>query len=205
MKNNDSDGSVRALLDRLGRPSLATLENEIARCERNEAYLRLARELLAGLVAAAAAIIIVTNLWVAVLRIDGSSMNPLLRRDEVVLAARGGSAGRNDVVAFYQNNQCHIKRVIAISGDSVEISGDGVVSVNGETLDEPYVAEQSLGSCDIKFPYLVPTGTVFVLGDNREASLDSRDSRFGPIPRDQITGRVMFTLWPLSRAGKINH
>jgi signal peptidase I len=147
--------------------------------------------------------VIVTNLWVAALQVDGSSMNPLLRMDEVVLAVQTDSPARGDVVAFTHNNKLHIKRVIAVAGDRVEIDGDGVVSVNGQRLKEPYVAEPSLGNCDIAFPLQAPPGTVFVLGDNRPSSMDSRDSRFGPVGRDQIVGRVVFRIWPLGRLGRV--
>ena len=195
--------TVREQVDRLGRPSMSLLKREIARRERMEAYLRLALGALAGLLAVTGAIIIVTNLWVTLLQVDGSSMNPLLQMDEVILAVNTDDPAKNDIIAFYHNNKLHVKRVIAAAGDLVDIDASGAVTVNGRRLAEPYVAEPSLGSCDIPFPFQVPDGTVFVLGDNRPASLDSRNSRFGPVPREQIVGRVVFRIWPLRGGSKL--
>ncbi|MCL1951633.1 MAG: signal peptidase I [Oscillospiraceae bacterium] len=198
-----SDAVIRKQVERLGRPSVAMLDREIGRLDRNESYRRLLYGILAGLAVTAAAIILVTNLWVTVVRVDGSSMNPRLRMDDVVLAVKDNDPAKNSVIVFYLNNRLHIKRVIGTAGDLVDISEAGIVSVNGRTLDEPYVAEPSLGACDTKFPFQVPTGTVFVLGDNRAASMDSRDSQFGPVPREQIVGKVVCSVWPLKGAGKV--
>jgi len=203
MLNKNTDIKIRAQVDALGRPTIEMLNREIAWHERKESYRRLARGVLLTLITSMAAIILATNLWVSVLQIDGSSMNPLLEMDEIVLAAKGNNPQKKDVIAFYHNNKLFIKRVIATAGDRVEIKSNGAVFVNGTSIDEPYVADPSLGHCDISFPYQVPAGTVFVLGDNRGASTDSRDSRFGPIPREQIAGKVVFRIWPLSRTGKI--
>jgi signal peptidase I len=194
---------VREQVDRLGRPSRELLRREIARRERMEAYLRLAGAALAGLVAVVGAIIIATNLWVTFFQIDGSSMNPLLQMDEVILAVNKDNPAKNDIIVFYYNNKLHVKRVIAAAGEMVDIDGSGIVTVNGRRLAEPYIAEPSLGSCDIVFPFQVPPETVFVLGDNRPASLDSRDSRFGPVPREQIVGKVVFRIWPLHGGSKL--
>ena len=200
MKDNH-DESIRKQLDRLGRPAVAALDREIARMERREAYVRLARGALAGLITAAAAVVIATNLWVAVLQIDGTSMNPLLQMDEIVLAVRNGKPARNDIIAFTHSNHIYIKRVVAAGGDRVDIRRDGTVAVNGTILDEPYVTGLSLGSCDVEFPFHVPPGTVFVLGDNRPSALDSRDSGFGTVGGEQVVGKVICRIWPLSRAG----
>ena len=199
-KQNDI---IRRQVDALGIPSKSMVRKEIARHERNEAYRRLMWKLLAGIVLSAAVVVLVTNLWLAVLQIDGSSMNPLLQMNEIVVAVRGDHPFKNDIIAFTQNNQLHVKRVIAVGGDQVAINDNGVVSVNGQALDEPYVTELSLGSCDITFPFLVPSGAVFVLGDNRPQSMDSRNSEFGVVGREQIIGKVEFRIWPLPRFGNI--
>ncbi|MCL2655737.1 MAG: signal peptidase I [Coriobacteriia bacterium] len=197
--SSKSDIRIREEVDRLGRPNVEMLDTEILRQERKESYSRLTRGVITGLIAAVAVILVVTNLWLAVLQVDGSSMNPLLRMNDIVLTVRTSSPAPSDVAAFYHNNKIYIKRVIAIGGDIVDITRDGRVSVNGTNLNEPYVARKSIGDCDIEFPYQVPSGTFFVLGDNRPTALDSRNSEFGTISRDQIIGKVIFRLWPLTR------
>jgi len=199
VKSNGAE--ARKLVDLLGCPSVAALDRELARLDRIRAYRRLAATIAVCFAAVAALVIIATNTWVAVMQVNGSSMNPLLKMNETVFAVRGADCGQNDIIAFYINSKLYIKRVVAVAGDTVDIDADGTVSVNGEVLDEPYIAEPSLGSCDIKLPYMVPAGTVFVLGDNREQATDSRDSRFGPISGEQIVGRVVLGLWPLKRLG----
>ena len=200
-KNNTAD-PVRAVIDRLGRPSLEMLEREIARQERGEAYRRLLFGVLGVLAVTAAAAVLLTNLWLNVLQIDGTSMTPRLQLNDVVLTMKTDSPAQKDVIAFYYNNKVYVKRVIGTAGDSIYISEEGVVSVNGGVLNEPYAAEPSLGGCDIDLPYLVPSGTVFVMGDNRVDSKDSRNG-LGPIDKELIIGKVVFTLWPFSRLGRV--
>ncbi|MCL2671093.1 MAG: signal peptidase I [Clostridiales bacterium] len=198
MKLRDED-NIRAQVDRLGRPSVEQLNREIARQTHKEAYQRLLCSVLGILAVAVAAIIIVTNLWVTVLQIEGASMNPLLQEDEIILMSRDGKFERGDVIAFTHHDRLHVKRAVAIGGDRVEIGPDGTVSVNGEPLREPYIGETHLGNCDIEFPYQVPPETVFVLGDNRPLSVDSRDSGFGTIGREQVIGKLLFRAWPIGR------
>ena len=201
---NHAEDIIREQVDRLGRPSMEMLEREIARQDRMESHKKLLRGALTAVLCAAAAIIIVTNLWIAVLQVDGSSMNPLLSISEVVVAIRADNPERGDVAAFSSDNKVYIKRVIATGGDTVEIGEDGLVSVNGEALYEPYVASPDIGDCDMEFPFQVPPGSFFVLGDNRPVSLDSRSQRLGPVGRDQIIGKVVFRVWPLPQIGGIS-
>ena len=202
MGMNNSDGQVRAVVDRLGRPSLEVLDREIARQERRDAYAKLALRALLALILTASVVVLLTNLWLSVLQIDGTSMTPQLQLGDVVLAVKTDSPAQKDVISFYYNNKTYVKRVIGKSGDWIDISGEGIVSVNGRVLSEPYVAELGVGDCGIELPYQVPSGTVFVMGDNRPISKDSRGP-LGPIDKEQIIGKVVFRLWPLSRAGRV--
>jgi signal peptidase I len=81
----------------------------------------------------------------------------------------------------------------------VEIDSEGNVTVNGQVLDEPYVSEKSLGECDLDFPYQVPDERVFVMGDHRSVSVDSRSSQIGCVAEEQVVGKLSLCVWPLSQ------
>ena len=200
---NRKDERIRREVDSLGIPSNEMLKKEIKRMDKKERYRKLIKGIISGLIIATAIILIITNVWLAVIQIDGTSMTPLLQMDEIVVATRTDNATPNDIIAFTQKNKLYVKRVIAVAGDRIEINNDGYVTVNGEMLDEPYVEEQSFGKTNIEFPYQVPTGTVFVMGDNRVSSVDSRDREFGPVSREQIVGKLVLKVWPLSKMGKM--
>ena len=85
----------------------------------------------------------------------------------------------------------------------INISYDGTVRVNGVDLDEPYVSEKSLGECDLEFPYQIPESRYFLMGDHRETSIDSRSSAVGCIAEEQVVGRIVYCVWPLSDFGPL--
>jgi signal peptidase I len=159
----------------------------------------LVKSTLALLVVAAALAILLVTLWMPVLRVYGNSMAPTLESGDLVVLLKGSDPQVGDVIAFYYNNKLLIKRVIAQAGDWVDIAEDGTVSVNGTPLDEPYVTEKALGDCDLDLPYQVPAGRVFVLGDHRSVSVDSRSSQLGCVAEEQIVGTLKIRVWPLQR------
>lgn len=184
--------------------SLEELKEELEREETKEKAVFSVRKTVSTLLITAAAVVLLTTFVFPILRINGSSMEPTLKEDDVVLALKTTDIQKNDKVAFYYNNKVIVKRVIALPGDIVSIQNDGTVSVNGETLDEPYVYEKALGECNISFPYTVPEGRIFVMGDHRSVSIDSRTSAIGCIPKERILGKTVFCIWPLGDIGLIN-
>lgn len=186
-----------------GRPTLELLEQELQRRHHKRRYSKTLRGTVFALITVAAAAVLVATLFLPVLQVYGSSMEPTLENGELVLALKTGSFHRSEVVAFYYNNKILLKRVIGIPGDQIVIREDGTVLVNGDVLDEPYLSEKSLGTCDLDFPYQVPDNRIFVMGDHRESSIDSRSASIGCISDEFIVGRVVFRFWPLPRFGRV--
>ena len=156
------------------------------------------------LIVVAALSILVAMLFLPVLRIYGESMNATLKSGELVVSVKGSKFKTGDIVAFYYNNNILVKRVMANSGDWVDIDLDGNVYVNQQLVEEPYLTEKSFGEPDIDFPYQVPDERVFVLGDNRSGSVDSRHRAVGCVTSEQIVGKIVFRIWPLTRIGPVH-
>ena len=187
------------------QPTLEILEIALAKEKRKNRIRRFVRNLILVLLVIAAAAVLVTTLWMPLLRIRGTSMNPLLQENDLVMTVRTGDLNRGDLIAFYYNEKVLVKRLIGLPGDRIDIDKKGYVSVNGERLEEPYVEEISRGVCEIDLPYEVPEGRYFVLGDNREVSIDSRSREIGCIAGEQIIGKVSFRLWPFREAGGLKN
>jgi len=178
-------------------PTTAEFEAELEHERRREQTRHTLRNTIFALLTAAAAAVLVATLIFPVFRIYGTSMTPTLTGGDVVMAVKTSKLKQGDLVAFYYNNKILVKRVIASSGQWVNIDADGNVSVNDQLLDEPYVSQKSLGDCDIDLPYQVPDGTVFVMGDHRDVSIDSRNKQIGPVSTDAVIGRLVLRVWPL--------
>lgn len=180
------------------------LRQELRRVKYNSKFAGTLYNTVGTLIVVAALAILVANLWLPVLQVTGTSMSPTLQEGQVLVASKGSSFKTGDVVAFYYNNKILVKRVIAMPGDWVNISDDGTVYVNDIAIDEPYLKEKSFGDCNIELPYQVPESKIFVMGDNRSVSLDSRNTAIGCISEEQVVGKVSFGLWPLSKFGSID-
>ncbi len=185
-------------------PTVELLEGELKRTKYNRRYLRTLRSTVFSLVLVVAAAVIIAVLLLPVLQISGSSMENTLVDGDMVISLNDGKYKTGDVIGFYYNNVVLIKRVIATSGDWVDIAEDGTVKVNGVELDEPYVTEKALGECNINLPYQVPQGKCFVLGDNRTTSIDSRNTAVGCISNDVVVGRLLARIWPLKSITILN-
>lgn len=184
-------------------PSIQQIEGERRRIRRGVYYWRALRNTLSVLVVVAAIAVLITTLFLPILQISGDSMSPTLSHDEIVVLVKTDSIDHGDLIAFYYQGKILIKRVVALADEEISIDADGDVSVNGQLIDEPYVTEKSLGDCDQEFPYKVPGGTVFVLGDRRSNSVDSRNSVIGAISTEDMIGKVVLRVWPLNRLGLI--
>lgn len=164
-------------------------------------YNRVLRSTIYTLITVAAVAVLVATLFLPVLRIYGTSMTPTMTDGDIVVSVKQGSFERGDIIAFWFNNKILVKRVIALPGEWVDIDGDGNVSVNGEPLDEPYLTEKALGECDIELPYQVPDGRIFVMGDHRSTSSDSRNSAVGCRRRNRLWENLYFGYGPLKTSG----
>lgn len=184
-------------------PTAAELEEELARERRVRRSRRIVAGSLGTLAVVAALAVLMATLLTPVLRIYGTSMSPTLEEGNLVVTLKTDNLERGDVIAFYYNNKVLVKRVIAGPGDWVDIADDGTVSVNGEVLDEPYVKDKGLGSCNITLPYQVPDSRVFVMGDHRSTSVDSRSASVGCVAQDQVVGKLVLRLWPAEAFGRI--
>ena len=133
-----------------------------------------------------------------VIRVSGTSMEDNYHEGDMVLLEHiRQDYEPGDVIAFEYDYKVLIKRVIAVAGDTVEITPEGRVLVNGQLLEEDYVKAYALGSCDTDFPLTVPDNCCFVMGDNREVSIDSRSSKIGCIRTEDILGEAVYRLWPI--------
>lgn len=189
--------SEKKEVQQLEMPSIELLQGELKRTQYNRRYRQTLRTTVFSLLLVAAVAVIIAVLLLPILQISGGSMENTLMEGDMVLSLNNGKYKTGDVIGFYYNNVVLIKRVIATSGDWVDIAEDGTVTVNGVVLDEPYVAEKSMGECNIKLPYQVPQGKCFVLGDNRVESIDSRNTAVGCISNDVVLGRLLARVWPL--------
>ena len=184
-------------------PTTEQIEKERARLRHKSRYSRTLRSTIAILVVVAAVAVLVATLWMPVLRIYGSSMAPTLDDGQIVISLKTTDFKTGDIAAFYYGNKLLVKRYIAGASDWVYIDEDGTVSVNSIELDEPYLAEKALGQTDIELPYQVPDKRYFLMGDNRESSVDSRNTAVGCASDDQIVGKVVYCIWPLDRFGPV--
>ena len=188
---------------KLVNPGLDSLRAELKRVRYRQRYNSVVRSTIYILLTVAAAAVLVATLLLPVLRIYGSSMTPSLYEGDIVVSLKTTDFGRGDIISFYYNNKILVKRVIAFEGEWVNIDEEGNVYVDDQQLDEPYIDEKALGECDIKLPYQVPDGRLFVMGDHRATSADSRSTTVGCVMEEQIVGRIVYRVWPMSEFGPV--
>lgn len=185
-------------------PTTSEIEELYKKAKYRKLFSEKIRSTVFMLVVVAAFAILVAMLYLPTLRIYGKSMKGTLESGDVVLAVKSNRFKTGDIVAFYYNNNILVKRVIAESGDWVNITKDGTVYVNDKKINEPYIENKAYGETNIKFPYQVPENRIFVLGDNRKVSIDSRNTSVGAVSDEQLVGKLIFRIWPLSDIGTLN-
>ena len=185
-------------------PTTEQLETEINRVRYKRKYRSALKSTIYMLITVAAVAILVATLWLPVLQIYGNSMTPTMHNGDIVFSLKSSEFAHGDVVAFYYNNKILVKRVIAGPAEWVDITEDGTVYVNGELLEEPYIADKAFGDTNIELPYQVPDGKLFVMGDHRSTSVDSRNTAVGCVAEEQVVGKIIFRIWPLNAIGPMN-
>lgn len=179
------------------------IEEELRRVTYNSKYLKILRSTIYSLVMVFAFAVLIVTLVMPVLEVSETSMDPMIKSGEIVLAFKTKSLENGDIIAFYQGNKILIKRVIAVPGDWLNIDLEGNIYVNGELLDEVYVTNKVSIETNIEFPYQIPESQYFVLSDNREVTTDSRDEDIGCIRKENVIGKVIYRVLPLKSFGVI--
>lgn len=184
-------------------PDVEQLRAELSREQYKQRYRRVLRSTIYTLVVVAAVAVLISVLFLPVLQIYGTSMTPTLSEGDIVVSVKGADFESGDLIAFYLGNKILVKRCIAGPGQWVDIDEEGNVYIDGKLLEEPYLEEKALGDCNIELPYQVPDNRYFCLGDHRATSVDSRDTTVGCVSEEQIVGKIVFRVWPLSRLGTL--
>ena len=180
-------------------PSTEEVAAERERLAYQNRYQRVLRSTIYILVVVAAVAVLLATLFLPVLQVSGDSMYPTLNDKDIILLVKSNHIENGELCGFYWQNKLLLKRIIGIPGDVISIDGNGLVTVNGEVLEEPYVDEPALGECDLSFPYQVPENRFFVMGDHRATSIDSRSTVVGCVEKSQIVGKVFLRVWPVPR------
>ncbi|MBQ7862052.1 MAG: signal peptidase I [Clostridia bacterium] len=185
-------------------PTARQIESEILREKYNRKYKQVLKSTVYSLIVVAAVAVLIATLAFPVLQISGSSMEPTLNDEEIVVLLKTANMKKGELCCFSYQNKLLIKRVVGLPGDKINIDTNGNVYVNDELIDEPYITDRAFGECDITFPCYVTDNHYFVLGDHRSTSIDSRSSAIGLVSEEFIVGKIFFRIWPFESIGLVD-
>ena len=185
-------------------PAADQIKSEILRVKYKRKYKQVLKSTVYALVVVAAAAVLIATMILPVLQISGSSMEPTLNDEEIVVLMKTTELDRGELCCFSYQNKLLIKRVVGLPGDKVDMKEDGTIFINDEKLDEPYVSDLAYGECDITFPCYVTDNHYFVLGDHRTTSIDSRSSVIGLVSEDFVVGKMFLRVWPFEAFGFVD-
>ena len=171
-------------------------EDNSSRKNRKENTLHI-RTVVFRLLVSIISLILLLLIICPVYQVEDNSMYPNLNRGDIVLALPI-RPGIGDVTVVDLGEYSVIRRVIAEGGSSITIDESGNVYINNLKLDEDYIESLAKGDCDIDMPYFIPDGNVFLLGDNRFVSVDSRNGIFGEHSFEDLNGKIFLRIWPIS-------
>ena len=174
------------------------IREELNRINYKNRYSRVLKSTLYSVIIIAAIGTIISSLVMPVLQISGNAMEPNYSNGDIVVSIKKKNLASGDVIAFYHGNKILVKRVIATAGEWVNIDKEGNIYINGKKNEEKYLVVKAIGETDIKYPYQVPNESYFVLSDDRSNNIDSRLQEIGSIKEEDIIGKVLFRVWPLS-------
>ena len=184
-------------------PTLVQVEAEKCKLDRRYRRRRTASSVLLSFTVTILCGAVLLLLFLPVLEVSGSSMEPTLQDGDILVLLKPGDIRAGEMCGMYAQGRLILKRVIGLPGDVVDMDEAGNVFVNEIQLVEPYVSQKALGTCDLTFPYTVPENSLFVLGDHRETSIDSRSSLIGCVKVNEVMGQVVARIWPPKSIGWI--
>ena len=176
-------------------PPVEQVAAERTKLDNKAKFRRILKSTVSALLVVAAAAVLISMLFLPVIQVSGDSMKPTLSNGDIILLVKSKRFSTGELCCVSCQNKLLLKRVIGLPGDNIDIDENGNVYLNGKLLDEPYVTNKALGECDIDLPYTVPEGKLFVMGDQRETSVDSRSTAVGCVDYDQMVGRYLFRIW----------
>ena len=182
-------------------PTLVQVEAERRKLDRRSHRRRAWSTFLLSFLVTFMGGLLILLMFLPVLEVSGSSMEPTLQDGDILVLYKPHVIRTGEMCGMYARDRLILKRVIALQGDVVDMDDVGNVFVNGVALQEPYISQKAMGTCDLSFPFTVPENSIFVMGDHRETSIDSRCSLIGCIKTDQVMGQVVARIWPPKSIG----